>query len=136
MGNRKPYPEKCLTFHVLNVDYWRRGRDSNPRYGYPYAAFRVRCFQPLSHLSVAAKAQTSLSVGGYVSNASRLNKNGLSPGAGHRGVRWRDMVEDLSDESHSARGCVLAEPADDQVSNLKVVPVHHQHVGVALVAAR
>ena len=30
---------------------WRRGRDSNPRYGYPYAAFRVRCFQPLSHLS-------------------------------------------------------------------------------------
>ena len=34
---------------------WRRGRDSNPRYGYPYAAFRVRCFQPLSHLSVAAK---------------------------------------------------------------------------------
>ena len=31
---------------------WRRGRDSNPRYGYPYAAFRVRCFQPLSHLSL------------------------------------------------------------------------------------
>ena len=30
---------------------WRRGRDSNPRYGCPYAAFRVRCFQPLSHLS-------------------------------------------------------------------------------------
>ena len=30
---------------------WRRGGDSNPRYGCPYAAFRVRCFQPLSHLS-------------------------------------------------------------------------------------
>src|SRR5215475_9075291 len=30
---------------------WRRGRDSNPRYPYEYAAFRVRCFQPLSHLS-------------------------------------------------------------------------------------
>lgn len=30
---------------------WRRGRDSNPRYGYPYAAFRVRCIQPLCHLS-------------------------------------------------------------------------------------
>ena len=30
---------------------WRRGWDSNPRYGCPYAAFRVRCFQPLSHLS-------------------------------------------------------------------------------------
>ncbi len=35
---------------VLN---WRRGRDSNPRYSCPYAAFRVRCFQPLSHLSAA-----------------------------------------------------------------------------------
>jgi hypothetical protein len=34
-------------------DMWRRGRDSNPRYGCPYAAFRVRCFQPLSHLSDA-----------------------------------------------------------------------------------
>src|SRR6266571_1001158 len=33
----------------------RRGRDSNPRYGYPYAAFRVRCNRPLSHLSVAAR---------------------------------------------------------------------------------
>src|SRR6266700_7608788 len=45
---------------------WRRGRDSNPRYGYPYAAFRVRCFQPLSHLSEAAKkAQTSCSAAMY-----------------------------------------------------------------------
>jgi hypothetical protein len=35
---------------------WRRGRDSNPRYGYPYAAFRVRCFQPLSHLSLRRRA--------------------------------------------------------------------------------
>src|SRR5262245_53097049 len=53
----------------------RRGRDSNPRYGYPYAAFRVRCFQPLSHLSVAAEGANILSVGGYVSNARRLNKS-------------------------------------------------------------
>jgi hypothetical protein len=57
---------------------WRRGRDSNPRYGYPYAAFRVRCFQPLSHLSVAAKGANIL-VGGYVSNARRLNKSGIAP---------------------------------------------------------
>jgi hypothetical protein len=33
------------------TSFWRRGRDSNPRYGYPYAAFRVRCIQPLCHLS-------------------------------------------------------------------------------------
>ena len=30
---------------------WRRGWDSNPRYPFEYAAFRVRYFQPLSHLS-------------------------------------------------------------------------------------
>ncbi len=34
-----------------NNGLWRRGRDSNPRYPCEYAAFRVRCFQPLSHLS-------------------------------------------------------------------------------------
>ena len=35
---------------------WRRGRDSNPRYPCEYAAFRVRCFQPLSHFSAAWSA--------------------------------------------------------------------------------
>lgn len=30
---------------------WRRGWDSNPRYGYPYTAFRVRRIRPLCHLS-------------------------------------------------------------------------------------
>ncbi len=30
---------------------WRRGRDSNPGYPRGHAAFRVRCFRPLSHLS-------------------------------------------------------------------------------------
>src|SRR5690348_12003330 len=34
---------------------WRRGRDSNPRYPCEYAAFRVRCFQPLSHLSTSRR---------------------------------------------------------------------------------
>lgn len=32
---------------------WRRGWDSNPRYPCEYAAFRVRCLQPLDHLSNA-----------------------------------------------------------------------------------
>jgi hypothetical protein len=36
---------------LLSGAMWRRGGDSNPRYPYEYAAFRVRCFQPLSHLS-------------------------------------------------------------------------------------
>ena len=30
---------------------WRRGWDSNPRYGCPYTAFRVRRIRPLCHLS-------------------------------------------------------------------------------------
>src|SRR5262245_48409082 len=49
----KQKSQKHETRQILTS--WRRGRDSNPRYGYPYAAFRVRCFQPLSHLSVAAR---------------------------------------------------------------------------------
>ena len=36
---------------------WRRGRDSNPRYPCEYAAFRVRCFQPLSHLSMSGSSE-------------------------------------------------------------------------------
>src|SRR6266849_7443259 len=34
--------------------FWRRGWDSNPRYGFPHARFRGECFQPLSHLSAVA----------------------------------------------------------------------------------
>ena len=41
-------------FGFPKIVRWRRGRDSNPRYPCEYAAFRVRCFQPLSHLSEAA----------------------------------------------------------------------------------
>jgi hypothetical protein len=40
-----------LEFQRVEPCNWRRGRDSNPRYPCEYAAFRVRCFQPLSHLS-------------------------------------------------------------------------------------
>jgi hypothetical protein len=36
------------------LEKWRRGWDSNPRYGFPYARFRGEYFQPLSHLSAVA----------------------------------------------------------------------------------
>jgi hypothetical protein len=36
-----------------DLQKWRRGWDSNPRYGSPYARFRGEYFQPLSHLSAA-----------------------------------------------------------------------------------
>src|ERR1700738_1860234 len=38
---------------LLPWEEWRRGWDSNPRYGFPYARFRGEYFQPLSHLSAA-----------------------------------------------------------------------------------
>ena len=44
----------------LRTVIWRRGRDSNPRYGCPYAAFRVRCFQPLSHLSAGRQVDKAM----------------------------------------------------------------------------
>src|SRR6266436_1686832 len=46
----------CSVFFFAVIDVragrkWRRGWDSNPRYGFPHARFRGECFQPLSHLS-------------------------------------------------------------------------------------
>src|SRR6266850_4700586 len=52
---QKCYP--CLRYVVSPMspgrtfEVWRRGWDSNPRYGFPHARFRGECFQPLSHLS-------------------------------------------------------------------------------------
>ena len=66
-----------------NPRLWRRGRDSNPRYGYPYAAFRVRCFQPLSHLSGARHGPVSGRVGtGVLMKARARNKGAAARSAG------------------------------------------------------
>src|SRR5580700_9775171 len=51
---------------------WRRGRDSNPRYGFPYSSFQDWRLQPLGHLSVGTLSQISLfygrnRVGGFAS---------------------------------------------------------------------
>ena len=35
----------------LRNSLWRRRRDSNPRYGFPYDALAKRWFQPLTHVS-------------------------------------------------------------------------------------
>ncbi len=50
------------------VRQWRRGWDSNPRWSCPHAAFRVRYFRPLSHLSA--------SLVGAVSVRGRLHNRG------------------------------------------------------------
>ena len=38
-------------YGVVWTQRWRRKRDSNPRWACTHAAFRVRCIQPLCHLS-------------------------------------------------------------------------------------
>ena len=39
----------------LEIKTWRRERDSNPRYGFPYSGFQDRLFQPLTHPSATYK---------------------------------------------------------------------------------
>src|SRR5262245_11181682 len=38
----------------------RRGRDSNPRYSFPYAALARRCLRPLGHLSRVKRTRSVL----------------------------------------------------------------------------
>ena len=67
----------------------RRGRDSNPRYGCPYAAFRVRCIQPLCHLSIqlksirngkSAKSRASgVNVASYYAYAQQFRRRLIAP---------------------------------------------------------
>ena len=69
---------------------WRRGRDSNPRYPCEYAAFRVRCFQPLSHLSAAA----SPSVGPLTSQEISLDLFVLLASAGGAVLQfWPNVLQ-------------------------------------------
>jgi hypothetical protein len=60
---------------VFVLAHWRRGRDSNPRYPCEYAAFRVRCFQPLSHLSGARNGPEKATNGRrYVTKGAKTDK--------------------------------------------------------------
>ena len=40
-----------IPYRTLCKGYWRRGRDSNSWYGYPYGSLANCWFQPLTHLS-------------------------------------------------------------------------------------
>ena len=73
----------------LNASTWRRGRDSNPRYPCEYAAFRVRCFQPLSHLSAGPNGALTPSDGALFSQAGRPKQErcaSFPPIADHSGA--------------------------------------------------
>ena len=48
---KKSVPQLAVCGTDIRV--WRKERDSNPRYSYPYTAFRVRPDRPLRHLSLS-----------------------------------------------------------------------------------
>jgi hypothetical protein len=60
------------------VRKWRRGWDSNPRWSCPHAAFRVRYFRPLSHLS-ASLVGAALLRGRFHNLAAPLAQEGSLP---------------------------------------------------------
>ena len=74
---------------------WRRERDSNPRYSFPYNGFRDRHNRPLCHLS-GSKAGLN-SAGG--ADGVRECRGGLRPGERFRGgcseVRGAAKVKNL-----------------------------------------
>ena len=63
---------------------WRRERDSNPRYGFPYIGFQDRLFQPLTHPSargVISADLLSVSLQQGVGIARKSTRYGVSPNA-------------------------------------------------------
>src|ERR1043165_7320220 len=68
---------RCRSVSVASnevfVKTWRRERDSNPRYGFPYSGFQDHPFQPLTHPSAAVYLQFSkhLAVGVPVSGMTQ-----------------------------------------------------------------
>ncbi len=53
--NKKPDSTDLDERVSYELDFWRRGRDSNSRYGCPHTAFREQRLQPLGHLSLPLK---------------------------------------------------------------------------------
>jgi hypothetical protein len=79
---RRRRQRKHNYFRSSGQNKWRTGRDLNPRYPCGYAAFRVRCIQPLCHLSAVA---VSVEAGWLLHAAPDRNKcrnrhiSGLQP---------------------------------------------------------
>src|SRR5690606_19430189 len=85
-GNDPTRPERTRPHNIQMGEFqvweacriWRRGWDSNPRYGCPYAAFRVRCFQPLSHLSSGRTGLKTPSERRYLPKRAQTDKGGIA----------------------------------------------------------
>ena len=72
---------------------WRRGRDSNPRYGYPYNGFRDRPVRPLRHLS---EGSCSLPAGRRQPEGSRSGSQATRNRVSSRGVPGIDLYSSAS----------------------------------------
>jgi hypothetical protein len=85
-GKRQIAARALISGRLMKVDeglrnwFWRRGRDSNPRYACAYSAFRVRRDRPLCHLSGADSDgfKSRRKVGGAIST-TRTRRQGVSP---------------------------------------------------------
>ena len=67
------------------------GGISNPRYGCPYAAFRVRCIQPLCHLS---GPNGGLAPGRYVAASRSPDKGAVGVPRVYRGAGARNRLSE------------------------------------------
>ena len=52
--------KQILIIEDERLDKWRRGRDSNPRYGFPYTHFPGVRLQPLGHPSASQPCSESV----------------------------------------------------------------------------
>src|SRR5271166_2542696 len=83
-GKRQIAARALISRRLAKVDeglrngFWRRGRDSNPRYACTYSAFRVRRDRPLCHLSGAVDDRSH--VAGWVGAPLSMGR-GRSQGA-------------------------------------------------------
>src|SRR6202022_368193 len=77
-------------------ELWRRGRDSNPRYGFPHTHFPGVRLQPLGHPSALA----------YQNGANEAHSIGRDAGASRAGSTPRAIGTDVAVERRrsSARG--------------------------------
>ena len=106
---------------MISNKNWRRGRDSNPRYPCEYAAFRVRCFQPLSHLSaglVRAKPAGRCAV----CSQAGVKGQGRMPGTRSRGGLTRRPVPALEIPDRS--------PDQDHHQNPDDLPQFHRSLSL------
>ena len=103
---------------------WRRGGDSNPRYPCEYAAFRVRCIQPLCHLSAVVVGP---------SPARRTHSHSTPSGQGDSASKFEDRPASSAARTERSRRrspavfAAILTPAPFSCLNRREIPRRVQH---------